>query len=69
MVSEKNFFYSFFIMSMGDNDPRGVTSLDPRGLMGKIYVGDHQTLLYTKYISSGPHGFRQDDFFLKFFPL
>ena len=48
---------------MGDNDPRGVASLDPRGLMGRIYVGDHQTLLYTKYISSGPHGFRQEDFF------
>ena len=25
-------------------------------------------MLYTKYISSGPHGFREEDFF-KFFPL
>ena len=39
-----------------------MASLDPRGLIGRIYVGDHQTLLYTKYISSGPHGFREEDF-------
>ena len=23
---------------------------------------DHYKLLYTKYISSGPHGFREEDF-------
>ena len=45
---------------MGANDPRGVASLDPRGLFGRIYVGHHSTLLHTKYISSGPHGFRED---------
>ena len=39
----------------------------PRGLIGRIYVRDHYTLLHTKYISSGPHGFRED--FFKFFPL
>ena len=38
--------------------PRGMASLDPRGLIGRIYVGDHQKLLHTKYISSGSHGFR-----------
>ena len=27
--------------SMGANDPRGVASLDPRGLIGRIHVGDH----------------------------
>ena len=27
--------------SMGDNDPQGVASLDPRGLTGSIYVEDH----------------------------
>ena len=52
---------------MGANDPRGVASLDPRGLIGSIYVVDHYILLHTKYISSGPHGFRED--FFKFFPL
>ena len=36
---------------------------DPRSLIGRINVGDHYTLLYTKYISSGPHGFRAEDFF------
>ena len=36
---------------MGANDPRGVTSLEPRGLTGKIYVGYHYTLVHTKYES------------------
>ena len=35
-------FLSFFhYKSMAGNDPRGVASLDPRGLIGRIYVGDH----------------------------
>ena len=42
MFSEKKICLSFFhYKSMGDNDPRGVASLDPRGLIGRIYVGDH----------------------------
>ena len=40
--------------------------LDPRGLIGRIYVGDYFILLHTKYISSGPHGFREEDFFFSF---
>ena len=47
---------------MGDNDRRGVASLDSRGLIGSICVGDPLILLHTKYISSGPHGFRREDF-------
>ena len=47
---------------MGANEPWGVASLDPRGLIGRIYVVDHYTLLHTKYISCGPHGFREKDF-------
>ena len=47
---------------MGANDPWGMASLDPRGLIGRIYVVDHYTLLHPKYISSGPHGFREEDF-------
>ena len=47
---------------MRANEPRGVANLDPRGTVGRIYVGDHLTLLYTKYLSSGPHGFREEDF-------
>ena len=47
---------------MGANDPRGVASLGPRGLIGRIYVGDHLTLIHNKYVSCGPHGFREEDF-------
>ena len=36
--------------------------MDPRGLIGRIYVGDHYTLQHTKYISCGPHDFREEDF-------
>ena len=53
---------------MGDNDPRDMATLDPRGLNSRIYVGDHKTLLHTKYINLGPHGFREEDF-LSFFQL
>ena len=55
---EEDFLSFSHYKSIGANDPRGVASLDPRCLTGKIYVGDHETLLHTKYISSGPHGFR-----------
>ena len=46
------------------NDPQGMANLDPRDMVGRIYVGDHKTLLHTKYMSCGPHGFRED--FLRF---
>ena len=39
-----------------------MANLDPQGLIGRIYVGDHYTLLHIKYISCGPHGFREEDF-------
>ena len=47
---------------MGDNEHRGVANLDPRGLIGRIYVGDHLILFHTIYLSSGPCGFREDFF-------
>ena len=31
-------------------------------MVGRIYVEDHQRLLHTKSVSSGPHGFREEDF-------
>ena len=37
-----------------------MANLDPRGMVGRIYVGDHLTLLRTKYLSSEPYGFRED---------
>ena len=42
MVSEKKIFLRFsHYKSMGANDPRGLANLDPRGLIGRIYVEDH----------------------------
>ena len=41
--------------------PRGLASLDPRGLIGRIYIGDLYYILNI-YISCGPHGFREEDF-------
>ena len=62
MVSEKKIFFFFFhYKSMGANEPRGVATLDPRGLIGRIY------LLHIKYISCGPHVLEMKTF--KFFPL
>ena len=62
MVSEKIFISFSYYKSMGAITPRGMASLDPRGLIGRISLGDHYTLLHTKHISSGPHGFREEDF-------
>ena len=42
-------------------DPQGMANLDPKGTVGKIYAGDHKTLLYTKYINYGPH---RKDFYI-----
>ena len=38
---------------MGALDPWGMASLDHRGLIGRMYVGDHQTLLHTNISSVG----------------
>ena len=38
---EEDFLSFSHCNSMGANDPWGVASLDPRGLIGRIYVGDH----------------------------
>ena len=40
--------------------------MDPRGTVGRIYEEDHYTLLQTKYESSGPCGFEEEDFFYVF---
>ena len=44
---------------MGDDDPRDVTNLDPRGIIGRIYVEYHLTLLHTKCTSFRPGGLRR----------
>ena len=60
MVSEKIFF--FYYKSMEANDPPGVTNLDPMGMIGRIYVEYHLTLLHTKFTIFRPCGFRKEDF-------
>ena len=48
MASEKKAFLGFsHFKSMGANDPWGTANLDPRVMVGRIYVGDHQTSLNT----------------------
>ena len=38
--------------------------MDPRVMVGRIHKEGHYTLLHTKYESSGPCGFREEDFFV-----
>ena len=38
---EEDFLSFFHYKSMGVNDPRGAINLDSRGMVGRIYVGDH----------------------------
>ena len=68
LVSEKIFLSFSHCKSMAANDPRGGAIFDPSGMIGRIYKEDHYTLLHTKYESSGPCGFVEEDFFM-FFPL
>ena len=60
---EEDFFY---VLPMTPPPPRGGARMDPRGTVGRIYKEDHYTLLLTKYESSGPCGFGEEDFFLCF---
>ena len=43
--------------------PPGATDLGPRDTVGRIYEGGYLTLIHIKYLSSGSHGFRKEDFF------
>ena len=63
VVSEKIIFLCF------TNDPpppQGGACMNPRRTVGRIYKEDHYTLLLTKYESSGPCGFGEEDFFYVF---
>ena len=40
--------------------------MDPRGTVGRVYKEEHYTLLQTKYESSGPCGFGEEDLFYVF---
>ena len=48
--------------------PPGRGPYGPQGHGCRIYKEEHYTLLLTKYESSGPCGFGEEDFFM-FFPL
>ena len=65
VVSEKKIFLCF--SHCKSNDPRGGAIFDPRGMVVRIYKEDHYTLLHTKYESSEPCGFGEEDFFFIFF--
>ena len=43
-----------------------MANLDPRVTIGRNYKGAYLTLLHPKCKNSGPHGFREEDFFYVF---
>ena len=45
--------------SIEADESRSLVNLDQRDMADRIYVGERR-LLYTRYISFGPHGFRED---------
>ena len=64
MVSEKIFLSFPNCKSKGAIDPSGGGAIsDLRGMLGRIYVKLHITMLHTKYRSFGCSGFREEDFF------
>ena len=64
---EEDCFMFSHCKSMGANNPRGGVIFNPKGMIVRIYREDHYSLLHTKYESSGPCGFREEDFFT-FYP-
>ena len=67
LVSEKKMFLCLsHCKSMGANDPRGGDIFYPRGMIRRIYVMVHITMLHTKYRSVGSCGFREEDLFMYF---
>ena len=61
VVSEKKIFLYFH------HDAPGVGPVWNTGTVGRIYKEEHNILLQTKYESSGPCGFGEEDFFM-FYP-
>ena len=69
VVLEKKIFYVFPIACLWELMTLGAGPFfDPRGMVGRIYKEDHYTSLHTKYESSGPCDFGEEDFFKMFFP-
>ena len=63
VVSEK-IFVCFTHDTPPPPPPQGGACMNPRGTVGRIYKEDHYTVLLTKYESSGPCGFGEEDFFM-----
>ena len=59
-------FFLCFTHDPPPPSPQGGACMNPRGTVGRIYKEDHYTLLLTKYESSGPCGFGEEDFFYVF---
>ena len=60
------FFFQYCLWQI--MTPPGRGQFGPRVTIGRNYKGAYIALLHTKYESSGPHGFREEDFFT-FFPI
>ena len=58
VVSEKIFLCFSHCKSMAAYDPQGRA----RGMISRIYIEDHNTLLRTKYESFGSCGFGEEEF-------
>ena len=67
VVSEKKILLCFSLVSLWElMTPESGAIFEPRDMVGRIYTEDNYTLLHTKYDSSGPCGFGEEDFFMLF---
>ena len=63
LVSEKKNFEDGLLRSyVPTSDPRGRASFDPRGIIWTNLVEVIKEMLYTKYQSSRPSSFREEEF-------
>ena len=69
MVSDKKIVHVFHYISLYKTcHTRCGTILGPRGIIRINPVEVYLVMLHTEYQSSGPYGFRQEDFSM-FYPL
>ena len=57
VLAKKLFLEVFSRYKFIEANDMGMTSLDPGGMDGRIYVGYHYALLLTIHINFGPQGF------------
>ena len=67
LVVSKKIFFMFYPLPPPPHPTPGQGPYGPQGKVGRIYKEDHYTLLLTKYESSGPCGFGEEDFYV--FPI